>query len=119
VRERVHVADLLIERRAAELVSQSGRVLLRKKQRIEMNYSNLMYRTNSSLEQFKHRTEMLEKTLTGFSPDILIRRGFSLTLHNGRIVKSILDLSDGDEISTHLRDGVAYSKINKTEINND
>jgi len=118
-RERIHLADLLIERRKSELESQSGRVLLQNKQLIEMHYSNLLHRTNSSLEQFKHKTELMEKTLAGFSPDILIKRGFSLTLHNGKVVKSVLDLTDGDEITTRLRDGIVYSKIDKTERTND
>jgi len=118
-RERIHLADLLIERRKAELENQSNRVLLQNKQLIEMHYSTLLHRTNTSLEQFKHKTELMEKTLAGFSPDILIKRGFSLTLHNGKVVKSVLELSGGDEISTRLRDGVVYSKIDKTEIKND
>ena len=118
-RERIHLADLLIERREAELKNQSRYLLLQKIQRVEMHYSNLLQRTNSSLQQFKHQSEMMDKTLAGFSPEILIKRGFSLTLHNGKIVKSVQDLSNGEEIVTRLRDGMVYSTINKTENNND
>jgi len=118
-RERIHLADLLIERREAELKNQSRHLLLQKIQRVEMHYSNLLQRTNSSLQQFKHQSEMMDKTLAGFSPEILIKRGFSLTLHNGKIVKSVQDLSNGVEIVTRLRDGMVYSTINKTEQNND
>jgi len=117
-RERIHTAELLIERREASLLNTSKRVVLQKSQWIEMQYSNLQYRASSSIGQLKHQTEVMEKTLTGFSPDILIQRGFSLTLHNGKIVKSIHDLSAGSEICTHLRDGKIYSTIDKTEIQN-
>ncbi|MCE5175586.1 MAG: exodeoxyribonuclease VII large subunit [Bacteroidales bacterium] len=117
-RERIHTAELLIERREASLLNTSKRVVLQKSQWIEMQYSNLQYRASSGIGQLKHQTEVMEKTLTGFSPDILIQRGFSLTLHNGKIVKSIHDLSAGSEICTHLRDGKIYSTIDKTEIQN-
>lgn len=118
-RERIHLADLLIERREAELKNQTRHLLFQKKQLLDMHYTNLVHRTNSSLEQFKHQSEMMEKTLAGFSPEILIKRGFSLTLHNGIIVKSVQDLMSGEEICTYLRDGLVYSTINKTELKND
>jgi len=118
-RERIHSADLLIERREAELKNQTRHLLLQKKQLVEIHYSNLLQRTKSSLEQFKHQREVMEKTLAGFSPEILIKRGFSLTLHNGIIVKSVQDLSNGEEICTFLRDVMVYSTINKKELNND
>jgi len=119
VRERIHGAELMVERRETEIRNQVNRLILKKNQWIEMQYSNLLYRSKSNLDQRKHKTEILEKTLAGFSPDILIKRGFSLTLHNGKIVKSVLDLSQGTEICTRLRDGLIYSTIDKTEIQND
>jgi len=119
VRERIHGAELMVERRETEIRNQVNRLILKKNQWVEMQYSNLLYRSKSNLDQRKHKTEILEKTLAGFSPDILIKRGFSLTLHNGKIVKSVLDLSQGTEICTRLRDGLIYSTIDKTEIQND
>ena len=118
-RERIHTAEMLTERRGAELRNLYGLAIMRKKQLVEMQYSNLLHRTKASLEQFRYKEEIMEKLLAGFSPDILIKRGFSLTLHNGRIVKSVQDLAVGDEISTRLRDGVVLSKIIKKEIDND
>lgn len=119
VRERIHGAELMVERRGTEIRNQVNRLILQKNQLIEMQYSNLLYRSKSNLDQRRHKTEILEKTLAGFSPDILIKRGFSLTLQNGKIVKSVLDLPRGTEICTRLRDGLIYSIIDKTEIQND
>lgn len=116
-RERIHAAELMTERLAAELMNRSGRLLLQKNQWIEMQYSNLQHRTFACLDQLRYKTEMMEKTLAGFSPDVLIKRGFSLTLHNGKVVKSIHDLSAGAEICTRLRDGNIYSIVEKTEKN--
>jgi len=118
-RERIHTAEMLTERRGAELKNLYGLAIMQKNQLVEMQYSNLLHRTKASLEQFRHKEEIMEKMLAGFSPDILIKRGFSLTLYNGRIVKSVHDLAGGDEISTRLRDGVVLSKIIKKEIDND
>ncbi|MDD4921946.1 MAG: exodeoxyribonuclease VII large subunit [Bacteroidales bacterium] len=118
-RERIHAAELMTERREADLMNRSSRMLSLKNQWIESLYSNLQHRTQACLEQHKHQTEIKEKTLAGFSPDILIKRGFSLTLHNGKIVRSVQDLSAGAEICTRLWDGKIYSHIDKTEIKND
>lgn len=118
-RERIHLAQLLTERRESELFNRSGSLLMQKKQWIEMQFANLMHRTRNHLDQQKHRTELLEKSLASFSPDIMIQRGFSLTLHNGKIVKSVLLLPVGAAICTRLRDGLIYSTIDKTEIQND
>lgn len=119
VSDRIHVSELLLERREAELKNKSMASLLERMQYVERSHSNLLHRTNARLEQLKHRREMLEKTLSGFSPEILIKRGFSLTLHNGKIVKSIQELIDGDELCTRLSDGMVYSKINKKKRHDD
>jgi len=117
--ERIHASQLLIERQWATLLSRSNRFILQKSQAVEMQYTNLVHRTETNFALLKHQTELIEKTLTSFSPEILIKRGFSLTLHRGKIVKSIQDLEKGAKISTRLRDGIIYSTIDHTEIQND
>jgi len=118
-RDRIHAAQLLIERRESELLSRSSRFLLQKNQMIEMQLSNLMHRTRNNIELQKHRAELLEKSIATYSPELMIQKGFSLTLHQGKVVKSIKDLPIGAVITTRLRNGLIFSTIDKTEIQND
>ena len=118
-RECIHSAELVVERRDADLKNRCNRILMQRNQQVEMQYSNLMHRSQARLEQLRHQVELVEKTLAGFSPEILVKRGFSLTLQNGRIVKSVEDLAPGAAITTRLRDGIIYSTIDKTEIRHD
>lgn len=115
-REQIYLAQLMIERRESTLQNSSKGFLMQKVQLVELCFANLMYRTNSRLDLLKHKMELMNKTLSSYSPDIMLQRGFSLTIHDGRIVKSVHELPVGVEICTQLHDGKIYSKINKTEI---
>jgi exodeoxyribonuclease VII large subunit len=119
VRERIYASELMIGRSQAELKRLSVQMILQHRQRQEMSYAQLVHRTNNCLEQFKHQVTLMEKTVVGFSPEVLIERGFSLTLHNGRIVRSVSELTGGEEIGTRLRDGMVISTVNKTKKKND
>jgi exodeoxyribonuclease VII large subunit len=44
-------------------------------------------------------------------PDAALRRGYSLTLHNGKVVRSASALQSGDVVTTRLADGEVRSTI--------
>lgn len=115
-RDRIYSAQLLIGRRESTLLNNSKGFLMQKNQLVEIYLTNLMHRSNLNLEQLKHKMELMSKTLPSYSPEIMIQRGFSLTIHDGKIVKSVHEFSKGAEICTQLRDGKIYSIIDKTEI---
>jgi len=46
-------------------------------------------------------------------PVRVLRRGYSLVYKNGKIIKSVADLQEGDELQTRLSDGKVTSKIIK------
>jgi len=118
-RDRMYSAQLMIERREMALLNSSKGFLMQKNQLVEIQLTKLVHRTNNSLEQLKHKMEITSKTLSSYSPEIMIQRGFSLTIHDGKIVKSVHELSEGAEICTQLRDGKIYSTIDKKEIENE
>lgn len=45
------------------------------------------------------------------SPEYVLRRGYTLTVKNGRIIKHVTDLCEGDEIITCFADGETRSRI--------
>ncbi|NLZ94344.1 MAG: exodeoxyribonuclease VII large subunit [Bacteroidales bacterium] len=44
-------------------------------------------------------------------PENMLRRGYSITTHNGKIIKSVTSLSEGDVITTQFADGALDSRI--------
>ena len=63
------------------------------------------------LSNAKHRLELIELQLQGYAPQLLLRRGYSITLHNGRAVRDPNQLKTGDEIETRLEKGTIHSVI--------
>ena len=58
-----------------------------------------------------HSLERIQLKLEGYDPQLLLQRGYSITLHNGQIVKSPQDVKSGDEIETRLKHGTIKSII--------
>lgn len=56
----------------------------------------------------------IEKHVNSMDPTNILRRGFSFTMVNGKILKSYSDIKTGDEITTVLVDGKVESKVSKS-----
>jgi len=115
----LHRANLQVERNQHELYRRANQFVLIRRQDADLKVARLNHRVQTLIDQQKHRLGMLESRLETFSPEMMIKKGFSLTLHQGRILKSIQDLQPGTEIQTRLKDGVIYSIIKQTETNHD
>jgi exodeoxyribonuclease VII large subunit len=49
------------------------------------------------------------------NPEKVLKRGYTLSMKDGKIVKSAKQLSAGDEMETRFADGSVKSKITKTK----
>jgi exodeoxyribonuclease VII large subunit len=74
-----------------------------------MAADNLVARTNAILEQKKYKLELTEKSVMSFSADAMLTRGFSITLSEGRIVRSVSDVRPGSRLETRFGDGTIQS----------
>ena len=63
------------------------------------------------LERESHRLEMLEQRTKALDPTLLLKRGYSITLHNGHLLRDPALLKPGDEIETRLEKGDIISKV--------
>ena len=59
----------------------------------------------------RHRLQLIEEKLKALDPQLLLKRGYSITLHNGKAVHNPLALKAGDEIETRLEKGTIKSII--------
>ena len=58
-----------------------------------------------------HRLQLMEEKLKALDPQLLLKRGYSITLHNSRAVKDATALKAGDEIETRLANGAIHSVV--------
>ena len=58
-----------------------------------------------------HQLEILEEKVKSLDPQLLLKRGYSITLHNGKAVRDPRQLRQGDEIETRLEKGTLKSII--------
>ena len=79
--------------------------------RIEMQESRLPVAIERRLTSQKHLLESLSLKLQGFDPQLLLSRGYSITLHNGRAVRNPKQLKAGDEIETKVEHGTIRSVV--------
>jgi exodeoxyribonuclease VII large subunit len=86
-------------------------ILKEKTYRIK-NISEL-FRTNplNFIKQKKEKLLFLGKNLDANDPERILRRGFSLTRVNGKVVKEAAHLKEGIEIETILATGKVSSKV--------
>lgn len=84
---------------------------LRQEQKMERLYE----RASVSLERFftaqKHKFELYERSLRAASPELILKRGYSLTTIDGHAVRSVAQIRAGQKITTRFADGCAESNI--------
>ncbi len=65
------------------------------------------------LSDEQHRLQLLVQSVKLASPELLLKRGYSITLKNGKAVTDMAALQDGDELETLLAKGKVKSVVIK------
>ena len=101
--------------RLAELQLRLQRIAqhaIRKQQhQLDNLWQSLRFATQRRLHRQRTQLEFWEKTIALHSPERIYRMGYSLTMVNGKIVKSINDVKAGEQLLTHTADGVIQSEV--------
>lgn len=63
------------------------------------------------LDRQRHRLELLQQRTVSLDPKLLLKRGYSITLHNGKAIHDAKELKAGDEIETRLEQGTIKSVV--------
>ena len=59
----------------------------------------------------KHRLQLIEEKAKSLDPVLLLKRGYSITLKNGKALRDAAALRPGDEIETRLANGTVRSTV--------
>ena len=95
------------------------KALMRKENTENERINMLRFRFGKACENITDRPMLrlksIEDMLRVLSPQNTLRRGYSITRINGKAVRSVSELSEGDTVQTTLADGVVESNVIKSE----
>lgn len=59
----------------------------------------------------KHRLQLTEEKVKSLDPTLLLKRGYSITLKDGKAIRDAGELKSGDTIETRLANGIIHSIV--------
>lgn len=97
---------------ASKTVSNFGMQALRMaEQKLSLVENKIAEVLRFYFQRQRHSLEMKEQKLISLDPKLLLRRGYSITVANGKVVKDIQNVNVGDELTTMLSNGSVKSVV--------
>ena len=79
--------------------------------RLDILSGNIQPIIDRKLMVQRHRLEMLEQRIKSQDPALLLKRGYSITLKDGKAIKNATQLKSGDIIETRFAEGSVKSEV--------
>lgn len=83
------------------------------KARIETFEQHITMLIERRITTERHRLQLIEEKAKSLDPALLLKRGYSITLHEGKAVRDPKVLNPGDEIETRLEKGTIRSVVKR------
>ena len=95
-------------------LNNSSRLRLEKtRQKLLIIESTLLPQARNMIQLQRHRLKLLEEQLKLNDPQNLLKKGFSITMVDGKIVKDVSRLHEGQCVLTQVEKGYFTSEIKK------
>lgn len=111
VKERLTTHQLRLAALSERIPSLFSVVKARQEAHLDQLFARLKTQLQTTLVQQTHRLELLVQRTVSLDPMLLLRRGYSITLHHGKVVSDPSQLHEGDEIETRLEKGTVKSIV--------
>jgi exodeoxyribonuclease VII large subunit len=102
-RSQLHILVGKLPVTAVNLISRHNALLADTKNRLQRAVTGKVMDTNRYMQ-------LTEQYITMVSPEYIMKRGYSLTLKEGKIMKRAASFATGDELTTRFTDGEIKSK---------
>ena len=96
---------------AQQRLNMVGHLFSDARHRLELLENRFSVAWERQLTEQKHHINRLELMLQGFDPQLLLSRGYSISLLNGKAIRDPQQLKIGDEIETRVEKGTFKSII--------
>ena len=111
VGQRMERNRTLLHQLGAKLPTMAQGFVERKRAMVDRLAMQLRNATTTHLAEKQRFLQLQEQFVRMASPDYILRRGYSLTLREGKIIKRAKELQAGDELTTRFMDGEVKSII--------
>ena len=103
----------LLQMLGNKLPVSASAMLLRRRSVLDTLQLQLQNRVTSRITEGTRFIQLTEQFIKMASPDYVLKRGYSLALKDGKIIKHATELSSGDELVTRFADGDVKSIVKK------
>ena len=103
-----------LEKRTVDLSHHTRAFLVKEREMLGRSGLFLRKGTNTMISRKKDHLALLEARNGLVNPENILRRGYSITLSGGRIIRDTRDIMPGDMMETRLHEGSILSKVEKT-----
>ncbi len=118
-KERIERTALLqIQNEKLRLQTLSGKIpvlfsLVCSKQNamLDQTYERIKNIISHNLESEKHKLNLISERLRLLDPELLLKRGYSMTLLGDKIITSVSQVKSGDVLTTKMKDGKVLSVV--------
>ncbi len=111
VQDRLLQAKMKVEQTRSGLREQAAHTLMQGRQQNTLFVTRLSLACRTAVAHQTMQVKLLEQSVNSFSPSKMLERGFSLTLHQGKPLRSVKDLKEGTTVETRLADGHFTSTV--------
>jgi Exonuclease VII, large subunit len=102
-----------------EVIHQSILLLQKEASAVQQFSRSMRYSVKQLLQNQYHFVDSKLQFVQMVSPVNILKRGYTLTIKNGRIITSVQDVSVDDRIETRFKDGVSVSVVTGVEASGD
>jgi len=99
------------------IIKESKELLQHNKNKTKQNAKYLTQHSLNSLQTNSLTVEQIEQLINLANPKQILKKGFSITRLNGKLLRSVKNIDNKYILSTELYDGILESKITNTEEN--
>ena len=106
----------LLQRLGGQLPVMTTSLLKQQQSVIDTLRLRLTGSVDNRLAEGHRFVQLTEQFVKMASPDYVLKRGYSLTLRNGRIVKHASEVAVGDMLTTRMADGELHSTVTHKQV---
>jgi len=103
-----------LDRMMQKIIAAAQQGVSNNKHKIDIIEGNLQPLAMRLMTEQKHRLQMLEQRAQALDPALLLKRGYSITTHNGIVVRDASQLKPGDVLETRVEKGIVQSEVRNT-----
>lgn len=106
---KIETEHLRLARLTERIPSLFSLVKMRHETRLDNLWTRLQSTVTMTIEKQRHQLQMLQQRAQALDPTLLLKRGYSITLHEGHVIRNAANIKPGTEIETRLEQGTIIS----------